>query len=169
MHWLSVHSVGLLYPNNVLLLLLCPPLWSSGQSFCLLIMRSRVWFPVLPWEIFLEGEDFYGDHGLCSLVEFRFKAPPGTSYITIHLIGTKWLSLMGIWISKFGYTSATTGRGHHKVHKEPVVALAKKKKLLLLLLLFVIYVFAFLTKVYNESIGGMILYFCLRHKISYVP
>jgi hypothetical protein len=26
--------------------------------------------------------------GLGSLVELRFKAPPGTSYITIHLIGT---------------------------------------------------------------------------------
>jgi hypothetical protein len=40
---------------------------------------------------FLEGEDSHGDHGLVSLVEFRFKAPPGTSYlyITIHLIGQR--------------------------------------------------------------------------------
>jgi hypothetical protein len=39
---------------------------------------------------FLEGGDSYGDHGLGSLVEIRFKAPPGTpySYIIIHLIGT---------------------------------------------------------------------------------
>jgi hypothetical protein len=39
---------------------------------------------------FLDGEDSHGDHGLGSLVELRFKAPPGTSYsyITIHLIGT---------------------------------------------------------------------------------
>jgi hypothetical protein len=39
---------------------------------------------------FLEGEDPLGDHGLGSLVEFKFKVPPGTSYsyITIHLIGT---------------------------------------------------------------------------------
>jgi hypothetical protein len=46
--------------------------------------------PVLTWEFFLEGEDSHGDHGLGSLVELRFKAPPGTSYsyITIHLIGT---------------------------------------------------------------------------------
>jgi hypothetical protein len=38
---------------------------------------------------FLEGEDSHGDHGLGSLVELRFKAPPGTSYscTTIHLIG----------------------------------------------------------------------------------
>jgi hypothetical protein len=38
----------------------------------------------------LEGEGPHGDHGLGSSVEFRFKAPPGTSYsyITIHLIGT---------------------------------------------------------------------------------
>jgi hypothetical protein len=67
-----------------------PASWSSGQSFWLLIMRSRTRFPVLPWGFFLEGEDPHGDHGLSSLVEFRFKAPPGTSYsyITIHLIGT---------------------------------------------------------------------------------
>jgi hypothetical protein len=42
-----------------------------------------------PGFFFLEGEDPLGDRGLGSLVEFRFKAPPGTSYsyITIHLIG----------------------------------------------------------------------------------
>jgi hypothetical protein len=55
-------------------------------------MRSRVRFPVLPWGFFLEGEDPHGDYmyGLGSLVELRFKAPPGTSFkfITIHLIGT---------------------------------------------------------------------------------
>jgi hypothetical protein len=64
--------------------------WSSGQSFWLLIMRYRVRFPVPLWGFFLEGEFPLGDHGLGSLVEFRFKAPPGTSYtyITIHLIGT---------------------------------------------------------------------------------
>jgi len=40
--------------------------------------------------IFLEGEDSRGDHGLGRLVEFRFKAPPGTtsSCITTHTIGT---------------------------------------------------------------------------------
>jgi hypothetical protein len=50
-------------------------------------MRFRVQFPVLPWGFFLEGED---DRGLVSLVELRFKAPLGTSYlyISIHLIGT---------------------------------------------------------------------------------
>jgi len=30
-------------------------LWSSGQSLCLLIMRFRVQFPVLPWEFSLKG------------------------------------------------------------------------------------------------------------------
>jgi hypothetical protein len=69
-----------------------PASWSSGQSFWLLIMRSRVRFPVLLGGFFLEGEDPLGDHGLSSSVELRFKAPPGTSYsyeyITIHLIGT---------------------------------------------------------------------------------
>jgi hypothetical protein len=36
--------------------------------------------------IFLEGEDSHGDHGLGRLVEFRFKAPPGTTppSITTH-------------------------------------------------------------------------------------
>jgi len=32
-----------------------PASWSSGQSLCLLIMRSRVRFPVLPWEFSLKG------------------------------------------------------------------------------------------------------------------
>jgi hypothetical protein len=52
-------------------------------------MRFRVRFPVLLWGFLLEGEDPHGDHGPDSLVEFRFKAPSGTSYsyITIHLIG----------------------------------------------------------------------------------
>jgi hypothetical protein len=64
--------------------------WFSGQSFWLLIMRSRVWFPALPWGFFREGEDSHGDHGLGSLEKLKFKAPPGTSYsyITIHLIAT---------------------------------------------------------------------------------
>jgi hypothetical protein len=53
-------------------------------------MRFQVRFSVLPWEFFLEGEDPRGDHDLGILVEFRLKAPPGTSYsyITIHLIWT---------------------------------------------------------------------------------
>jgi len=36
--------------------------------------------------IFLEGEDSHGDHVLGRLVEFRFKAPPGTTSpsITTH-------------------------------------------------------------------------------------
>jgi hypothetical protein len=38
--------------------------WSE---FWLLIMRSRVQFPVLPWGFFLEGEDSHDDHGLVNL------------------------------------------------------------------------------------------------------
>ena len=34
--------------------------------------------------IFLEGEDSRGDHGLGRLVEFRFKAPPGTTSSSIN-------------------------------------------------------------------------------------
>ena len=43
-----------------------PASWSSGQGLWLLIMRSRVRFPVLPWEFFLSGKDSRGDHGLGS-------------------------------------------------------------------------------------------------------
>jgi hypothetical protein len=88
-------------------------------------MRSRVRFPALPWGFFLEEEDAHGHHDLGSLVEVRFNAPPGTSYsyITIHLIGTTQLRLMGVPTSEVGYTSATTGRGDHEVHKGHVVAL----------------------------------------------
>ena len=43
-----------------------PASWSSGQGLWLLIMRSRVRFPVLPWEFFLAGKDSRGDHGLGS-------------------------------------------------------------------------------------------------------
>jgi hypothetical protein len=94
-------------------------------------MRSRVRFLVLIWEFFLEGEDSHGDHGLGSLVEFRFKAPPSTSYtyITVHLIRTTYLRLMGIPTSETGYTSATARRRDHEVHKGHVVALEVKKKL----------------------------------------
>jgi hypothetical protein len=88
-------------------------------------MRSRVIFPVLSWGFFLEGEDSHGEHGLGSLVELRFKAPPGTSYsyITIHLIRTMLLRHMGVQTSEVSYTLATTRRGDHKVHKGHVVAL----------------------------------------------
>jgi hypothetical protein len=90
-------------------------------------MRSRVRFPVLPWGFIFEGKDSHGEHGLGSLVELRFKAPSGTSYsyITIYLIRTTELRLMGIPTSEVGYTSATTGREDHEVHKEHVVALGE--------------------------------------------
>jgi hypothetical protein len=34
---------------------------------------------------------------------------------------------MGVLTSEVGYTSTTTGRGDHEVHKGHVMALAKKK------------------------------------------
>ena len=40
-----------------------PASLSSGQGLWLLIMRSRVPFPVLPWKFFLAGKDSRGDHG----------------------------------------------------------------------------------------------------------
>jgi hypothetical protein len=95
-----------------------------------MIMRSQVRFPVLPWGFFFEGEDSHGDHGLGSLVELRFKAPPGTSYscITIHLIGTTFLRLMGVPASEVAYISVTTGRGDNEVHKGHVVALGERER-----------------------------------------
>jgi hypothetical protein len=69
---------------------------SGDQPRGLVVRVSDYWLwdpgfdSVLPWGFFLEGEVFHGDHGLGSLVAFKFKAPPSTSYsyITIHLIGT---------------------------------------------------------------------------------
>ena len=63
-----------------------PASWSSGQSFWLLITRSRVRFPALPWEFSLKGKIPRSEHGLGRLVEFMFKAPPSTtsSSITTH-------------------------------------------------------------------------------------
>jgi hypothetical protein len=91
--------------------------------------------PFLPWRFFPEGEDSHGDYGLGSLVELRFMASPGPSYswITIHLIRTMYLCLMGVPTSEVGYSSAITGRGEHKVHKGHVMALPpppQKKKII---------------------------------------
>jgi hypothetical protein len=83
-------------------------------------MRSRVRFLVLPGGFFVKGKDPSDDHGLGSLVEFRFKAPPGTSYSYITM------QLIGVPTSEVSYTSATTRRGDHEVHKGHVVALEKK-------------------------------------------
>jgi hypothetical protein len=59
--------------NYDLNLLLGAASWSSGQSFWLLIIGSRVRFPALSWGFFFEGEDCHGDHGLGSLVELRLR------------------------------------------------------------------------------------------------
>jgi hypothetical protein len=90
-------------------------------------MRSLVRFPVLSWGFFVEGDDSHGDHGLGSLVELKFKARSGTSYscITTDLTGTTLLRLMSVPASEVGYTSATTGRGNHEVHKGHVVVLGR--------------------------------------------
>jgi hypothetical protein len=104
-----------------------PASWSSGQSFWLLIMRSRFRFPVLPWEFFLEGENPLGNHGLGNLAEFSLRP---LLVLHIHISPStssgQQLRLMGVPTSEVGYTSATTGRGDHEVHKGHVVALEKK-------------------------------------------
>jgi hypothetical protein len=66
--WSTSHnSVTYINPSR-------PATWSIGQSFWLMIMRSRVRFPVLAWGFSLEGEDSHGDHGLGSLVELRLRS-----------------------------------------------------------------------------------------------
>jgi len=81
--------------------------------------------------IFLEGEDSRSDHGLGRLVEFRFNGPPGTtsSYITIHIIGTTELRLMGVPASEVRYTPAIPRMEDHEVHKDMWdIGGGKKKK-----------------------------------------
>jgi hypothetical protein len=72
----------------IIIIIIITSLLVFGQNFWLLIMRSRIRFPVLPWGFFLEGEDSHDVYGLGSLVELGFKTPPCTSYsyINIHLI-----------------------------------------------------------------------------------
>ena len=60
----KTHDGQLLVESRKLYLKYRPASWSSGQGLWLLIMRSRVRFPVLPWEYFLAGKDSRGDHGL---------------------------------------------------------------------------------------------------------
>jgi hypothetical protein len=117
-----IHSVGRMKNVSILTTKALTSL-VDGQSFWLLIMRSRVRFPVLPWGFFLEGEDFHDDHGLGSLVVLGFKAPFCT-YFQISPPTSSGQRNCASWVShpQVGYTSATTGRGDHEVHKGRVVA-----------------------------------------------
>jgi hypothetical protein len=56
------------------------------QPHGLVVRVSDYW----SWGPGFDSRFHHGDHGVGSSVEFRFKAPPGTSYpyITIHLIRT---------------------------------------------------------------------------------
>jgi hypothetical protein len=53
-----------------------PVTWSSGQRFWLLITRSRVRFPALPWGFFLIGEDPHGGHDLGSSYNLGLRPLP---------------------------------------------------------------------------------------------
>jgi hypothetical protein len=55
-----------------------PNIYVYGKPRGLVVRVSRVRFPVPPWGFFFESEDFHCDCGVGSLVEFKFKAPPGT-------------------------------------------------------------------------------------------
>ena len=98
--------------------------WSCGQSLWLLIMRSRIRFPALPWEF------SHGDHGLGKLVEFRFKAPPGTTSpsITTHTpSGQRNCALLASQPQKSVTLLLCPGGRTTKSTKGHVVALEEKK------------------------------------------
>ena len=87
--------------------------------------------------IFLQGEDSRGDHGLGRLVEFRLKAPPGTtsSSITTHTSsGQRNCALWASQTLEVGYTCAMPRREDHEVHKRTCGGVGPKKKTFLLLL-----------------------------------
>jgi hypothetical protein len=133
--------IDFLYKSLLKHLQFWPASWSSGQRFLLLIMRSRVRLPVMSFWFFLEVEYPHSGHGLGSLVELRFKVPPGTSYpyITIHSISIYHHPLhihispstssgqrnFASWASQ--PQESVTGRGDHEVHKGHVVAVGRGK------------------------------------------
>ena len=88
-------------------------------------MRSRVSIPGSTVGIFLEGEDSRRDHGLGRLVDFRFKAPPGT---TSSCITTYTSSGQRNCASRASQPPAMPRRKNHEVHKGHVVALDQKKR-----------------------------------------
>jgi hypothetical protein len=90
-------------------------------------MRSRVQFSVLPWGFFLEGEDPHGDHGLGSLVEFKFKGP-SWYFIFIYHHPPHRDNVTAPHGRLNLITSATTGRGDHEVHNGHVVAFREREK-----------------------------------------
>ena len=63
-----------------------PASWSSGSEPLPTKLEVPGSIPDSTVGIFLEGEDSHGDHGLGRLVEFRYKALPGTTSpsITTH-------------------------------------------------------------------------------------
>ena len=76
-----------------------PASWSSGQGLCLLIMRSRVRFPVLPWEFLLAGKI-----PVVTMVwvvsRFRLKARPGISFSSISPLTSSGQRSHASWASK---------------------------------------------------------------------
>ena len=145
MCFVSTAKEGIVQVFEYLFLDLWPASWSSGQSLWLLIMRSRVRFPALPWVfslkgkipgstvgIFLEGKDSHGDHGLGRLVECRFKAPPGTTSFSITTHTPSGQRNCASWASqpRKSVTLLLCARGRTtKSTKRHVVALRGKKKI----------------------------------------
>ena len=73
--------------------------WSSGHGHWLLIMRSRVPFPVLPWEFSLQGKI-----PVVTIVwvvsRFRLKAPPGISSSCISPLTSSGQRSCASWASQ---------------------------------------------------------------------
>jgi hypothetical protein len=69
-----------------------PASWSSSQRFWLLIMRSRVRFPALPWRFFPIGENPHGDHGLGS--QYNLGLRPHIRPVTRYRRSPRWRGLI---------------------------------------------------------------------------
>jgi hypothetical protein len=61
-----------------------PASWLDGRTCWLLAMRSRIPFPVLPWEFSLIAEDPHSDHGLGSLYNLGLSSLPVLLAHTYH-------------------------------------------------------------------------------------
>ena len=106
-----------------------PASWSSGQGLCLLIMRSRVRFLVLPWEFFLAGKDSRGDHGRVVSI-FRLKAPLGISSSCISPLTSSGQRSRASWASQLQKSATLSPQpgGKPRSSSEHVVAWGGRKK-----------------------------------------
>jgi hypothetical protein len=97
-----------------------PASWLGGHSFSLLSMRSRVRFPVLPWEFYLAGEDPQSDNGLGSLYSLGLRPHLVLHAHTYHPSHHRdnVTAPYGRPTSEVGYISSTTRRWDHEIYMD---------------------------------------------------